>query len=79
MKITLEHIKIYKHYGGDGDALVRIGTNREKEIMTYEAWKCVEDLLQEIAISKANLNSKLSTNTESQKVIDELIKIASQD
>ena len=79
MKITLEHLKIYKHYGGDGDALIRLGSEREKRIMTYEAWRCIEEMLQEISISSTNLNQKLSSKTETQEVIDKLKEIALND
>ncbi len=54
MKITKEHVEIFNHYGGDGDAFIRIGTEREKEIMNYDLWKCIEDLVQNMTLLKNN-------------------------
>ncbi len=58
MQITKEHIEVFSHYEGDGDAFIRLGTKREKEIMNYDSWKCIENLIQDIMLLK---NGKVSS------------------
>ena len=46
--ITLEHLRIYKKYHGDGDILIRCATLKEKELMDYESWSIIDDLVQDL-------------------------------
>ena len=58
MKITARHIEIYEHYGGNGDALVRLGTQEEQTIMTYETWRLIDSLIQDIELISNGLASE---------------------
>ena len=82
--ITIDKLNIYKKYQGDGDAFNRVGTKKEKGIINYSDWKCIEDLLQDICFVKKGFASKpleeklmekLKNSCENQNVIDELWKI----
>lgn len=57
MQITTEHIRIYSNYGGDGDALVRLGTKEEKKLLSYNLWRTLEELLQNIELIEKDLVS----------------------
>lgn len=50
--ITLEHLKIYQHYGKDIDALARWGTDEEKKVLKDETWWLFEELLQGLTLIK---------------------------
>lgn len=55
--ITLKHLKIYENYGGDGDMLIRTGSYEEKELMDYETWSLIEELIQNLELIKKGLAS----------------------
>lgn len=46
--MTLEHLRVYKKYHGDGDILIRCATLKEKELMDYESWSMIDDLVQDL-------------------------------
>jgi hypothetical protein len=56
--IKIAHLKIYNIFGGDGDALIRLGTDAEKKIMSYEIWKLIDNLIQDYHLVTKNLVSK---------------------
>lgn len=64
--IALVHLKIFKNYNGDGDMLVRQGSDTEKEILNYDNWRTIEGLLMDIRMVKRGLTSK--------KFSDDLLK-----
>lgn len=74
--ISEEKILIYKKYEGDPDAWARIGTTAEKNMMSDEDWYLIDLLIQDIVISKGNLDRILDKNTENEKVKEEIINIA---
>ena len=50
--ITLEHLRIYKKYHGDGDILIRCATLKEKELMDDSYIKSTNDKLRECCDSE---------------------------
>jgi hypothetical protein len=56
--ITLKHLEIYRYYGGDGDALIRMGSEEDKKEMPYEVWKTIDELIQDISLIKSGITSK---------------------
>jgi len=79
--ITLKHLKIYKKYGGDGDAFVRSCTKKEKYLMTFDDWKLIEEFIQGLIIIRNNsasstfsnnLYNKIEQNCDSQETINDL-------
>lgn len=60
--ITSKHLKIYANYEGDGDMLVRIGSNKDKKMMSYEVWSLIDDLLQTLeAVEKGLASDKFKS------------------
>ena len=83
--ITLEHLRIYKKYHGDGDMLFRCGTSKEKEWMDYESWSMIDDLVQDLIFVEKGVasdsyikftNDKLRECCDSEDTIRELKNIA---
>lgn len=83
--ITLRHIEIYLYYGGDGDALIRMGKPEDKEYMTYEIWRKIDELIQDISLIKTGITSKsyteqvkirLTKYCENKEVENKLFKLA---
>ena len=83
--ITLEHLRIYKKYHGDGDILIRCATLKEKELMDYESWSIIDDLVQDlIFVEKGSVsdsyikstNDKLRECCDSKNAIRKLKNIA---
>ncbi len=79
--ITLKHLEIYRHYGGDGDALIRLGSEQDKKEMPYEVWRTIDELIQDISLIKsgitsksfiAQLNLKLKSVCQNQDVIEQM-------
>lgn len=84
--ITVEHLKIYFSYKGDGDGFVRLATSREKAIMNYKNWSLIDSFIQDILIVNRglaaksyskNLEERLKLNCDSGATIQELKNIAS--
>ena len=50
LKITHEHLAIYRRFRGDIDGFARGGTAHEKQIMSDPVWTCLSELLQRLAI-----------------------------
>lgn len=79
-KITLEHIRIYEKYNGDGKGFVRSATQIEVLIMRPQDWSLIDSLIQDIhlakngLISKEYINKLLLDNCENEAVIMELNK-----
>jgi hypothetical protein len=85
--ITLEHLKIYFSYKGDGDGFVRHATPFEKKIMNYEDWIMIDSFIQDIVIINNGFASKyyikknyekMLQNCDSEITINELKSIALQ-
>lgn len=83
--ITLEHLKIFKKYHGDGDMLFRCGASKEKEWMDYESWSMIDDLVQDLIFVEKGVasdsyikftNDKLRECCDSEDTIRELKNIA---
>ncbi|KAB4461709.1 hypothetical protein GAN98_13275 [Bacteroides thetaiotaomicron] len=71
--ITLEHLRIYKKYHGDGDILIRCATLKEKELMDYESWSIIDDLVQDlIFVEKGSVSDSYikSTNDKLRECCD---------
>ena len=66
--ITLEKLKIYRKYHGDGDMWNRLGTPQETSILKYTDWKLIDDLIQDIILIK---NTQVSDNYKT-KILSEL-------
>lgn len=59
--ITLKQLEIFAKYHGDADMWDRIGLSSEREILKYQDWRLIEDLLQDFKIIK---NATASTEYE---------------
>lgn len=56
--ITKIKLNIYVKYHGDIDAFSRIGTDIEKQILNDKDWIFIDDLIQDIRLSKNHILSK---------------------
>ncbi len=66
--ITLEHLRIYKKYHGDGDILIRCATLKEKELMDYESWAMIDDLVQDLIFVEKGVASDSYIRFVSKKI-----------
>jgi hypothetical protein len=55
--ITVEKLKVYEKYSGEGDALLRCGTSLEKALLTYKDLRLIDELLQSIRLIDKNVTS----------------------
>lgn len=74
--INNEKILIYKKYEGNLDAWARIATLEEKKNMSDDDWYLIDDLIQDMVISKPNMMETLKRNVENKDVMDEILDIA---
>jgi len=65
MKLTLEHLKVYKKYHGDVDIWARTGKKSEA-IMNHVLWSEVDALLGRLELMKNELTSE-SFNAETRE------------
>lgn len=81
--ITLDKLKIYKHYRGDGDAWVRM--NRNSEAIAGKDWQLIDSLIQDLFIVQnglaskkftENLNTRLLENSDNESTIVYLKSLA---
>ncbi len=63
--ITIEKIKIFDSYGGDTDALARVGLDSEKKLFDNNDWSLIDNFYQDIEL----INKRLAA----QRYIDETI------
>ncbi len=71
--VTSKHLRIYENYGGDGDMLIRTGSNEEKELMNYETWTLIDELIQNLELVEKGLasdNFKSQTLSKLKEVCD---------
>ncbi|MFZ4475389.1 MAG: hypothetical protein ACOYPR_09375 [Saprospiraceae bacterium] len=57
--ITTEKIKIFNSYGGDIDALARVGRDYEKKLFDNNDWSLIDNLFQDIEL----INKRLAAQT----------------
>lgn len=83
--ITLEHIMIYKKYGGSDDAWAYVVLESEKQIFKGGEWSLINSLIQDILLLKKNLlsqkyidelNLKLKENCDNEETIEALKQLA---
>ena len=83
--ITLKHLDIYQTFKGDGDMLIRLGSEPEKQLLKYDIWKLIEGFIQDINLISDNLvsqdyrdtvNERLKMNCDNQETIDRLKTLA---
>lgn len=74
--INKKKILIYRKYDGNLDAWVRIATLDEKESMSDDDWYLIDELIQDIIISKSNIEEILKKNTEDKETINEILNVA---
>lgn len=81
--ITIEHIRIFKSYGGDIDGWARI--KKRCDIMTDDIWFEIEGILQNLTLIKNQVASEgfttqtlqhMKTACESQEVEQELVELS---
>ena len=79
--ITAEHIKIFERYKCNEEIFIRLGSKEDKEILTHDNWRVIEDLLQDIELIKndliatkfsTGLNIRLTTSCESEEAVRKL-------
>lgn len=69
-------IQIYKKYEGNLDAWARIASLEEKKAMVDDDWYLIDNLIQDVIISKSDIAETLKNNVENKEVIDEILSIA---
>lgn len=74
--INNKKVLIYRKYEGNLDAWARIATLEEKEIMSDDDWYLIDELIQDVIISKQNMEETLKKNVEDKETIDEILNIA---
>jgi hypothetical protein len=83
--ITIEKLKIYKHFQGDIDGWARIGTKEQKSIIKKRDWFLIEGFIQDIHLIKKDLASEifmksiyenLKESCDNEETIQELKNIA---
>lgn len=55
--ITTEKILIFKKYNGDIDHFARVGSSRDKSVLTDVEWSEIDNLIQDLELSKKGLTS----------------------
>lgn len=56
--ITKEKLKIYDYFNGDAEGLYRVGSPSQKERISHDDWRLIEELVQEVFFIKESLASK---------------------
>ena len=83
--ITFDKLKIYEAFRGDPDMWGRARRRRDREILSDEDWKLIDELIQELTLVNRNLASetnaaqiekKVQVNTTDSKVADRLKALA---
>lgn len=74
--INNEKILIYKKYEGDLDAWARIATFEEKKAMSDDDWYLIDNLIQNVVVSRPNIIETLKRNVENEEVMNEILGIA---
>jgi len=83
--ITLNKLKIFARYRGDVDMFGRAGRQKDKQLFDDREWYLINTLIGDAAVIKRRLGSeqrteeaarRLRENCESEKVIDEIMRIA---
>lgn len=74
--INKKKILIYRKYDGNLDAWARIATLDEKGSMSDDDWYLIDELIQDIIISRPNIEEILKKNTEDKETINEILNVA---
>jgi hypothetical protein len=83
--ITLEKLRIYSRYKGDGDLFSRAGSKRERESMHGADWELIDTLLQDATVLNRNLGSeernnqalrRLRSGCENDEVVSKILSLA---
>ena len=74
--INKKKILIYRKYDGNLDAWARISTLDEKESMSDDDWYLIDELIQDIIISRPNIKEILKKNTEDKETMNEILNVA---
>ena len=53
--ITPEKLRIYKRYGGDIDGIARVGSAKEKQVISDSDWQDIDMVLQDFAFKKKGI------------------------
>lgn len=68
--ITQEKIKIYNSFQGDVDGWARMGSKKEKAIMSDGDWSLIDGLVQDIQLVEKGLASKEFSNTLHRRLVE---------
>lgn len=71
--ITEKKLKMYKKYSGNIESWDRFGKVKDKQIMEYEEWELIDELLQKLEMIEKGLvseNFKNQTLSKLEKVCD---------
>lgn len=68
--ITQEKIKIYSSFQGDVDGWARMGSKKEKVIMSDEDWSLINGLVQDIQLVKKGVTSKEFSDTLQRRLVE---------
>ncbi len=74
--IDSKKLSIYKKYRGDIDAWARIATDEESQSLTDEDWYLIDSLIQDVQLSREDLNLILEKNLCNNDVKEELFRLA---
>ena len=83
--ITKEKIAIFKKFGRDADFWIRLGSKKDKKIMSDDDWGLIESLIQDIHIINTGnaseefckrVDAQLKKVCENNVVIEEVKKLA---
>ncbi|MBO9202151.1 MULTISPECIES: hypothetical protein [Niastella] len=82
--ITIDKIKIYKRFNGDGDGWARGGTKEEKSFMNDDDWFLIGTFVQDISLIKKGLASysfrdsiyeRVKENCDSEETIQAIMEM----
>jgi hypothetical protein len=68
--ITKDKVKVYNSFHGDIDGWARMGSKKEKVIMSDNDWSLIDNLLQDIRLVAKGLTSKEFSDTLQRKLIE---------
>jgi hypothetical protein len=66
--ITIEKVKIFKHFNGDIDGWARVGTPEQQADMTDKDWSVIDGFLQDIRLVKKGLASDVYMKSIDEKL-----------
>ena len=85
--ITQEKIAIYKKYSGDIDHFARVGSSRDKSILSDFEWNQIDNLIQDLELSlkgltsrefDINIKERIAEIVDSNETLEQIKKLVNQ-